>query len=139
MIGIKARTFDVGCSLSEPVKASIEEAIGEVLNELDRLGGYRIAQLPSTSTSGGNRRIHCAPAILLSSREIASRAFVRRAPSLSLRLSTTACLWPAPVHLDLAVLEYIRVGMSVSPFCCVLRSACGFLLWISSLRVRSAA
>jgi hydrogenase maturation protease len=38
LVGIKAETFDSGCTLSEPVKAAVEEAVGEVLNELDRLG-----------------------------------------------------------------------------------------------------
>ena len=38
LVGIKAESFEVGCTLSEPVKAALEEAIGAVLNELDRLG-----------------------------------------------------------------------------------------------------
>jgi hydrogenase maturation protease len=37
LVGIKAETFDVGCNLSQPVKASLEMAIAEVLRELDRL------------------------------------------------------------------------------------------------------
>lgn len=41
LVGIRAQAFDVGCTLSQPVQASLEEAIAEVLNELDRLGiGY---------------------------------------------------------------------------------------------------
>lgn len=38
LVGIKAESFDVGCRLSKSVQASLEEAIAEVLNELDRLG-----------------------------------------------------------------------------------------------------
>jgi hydrogenase maturation protease len=38
LVGVEARTFEPGCSFSEPVNAALEEAIGEVLNELDRLG-----------------------------------------------------------------------------------------------------
>ena len=37
LVGIQAGSFEAGCSLSQPVKASLEEAIAEVLNELDRL------------------------------------------------------------------------------------------------------
>ncbi len=37
LVGIKLESCDVGCSLSKPVKASLEESIAEVLNELDRL------------------------------------------------------------------------------------------------------
>jgi hydrogenase maturation protease len=41
LVGIKGQNFEPGCSFSKPVKASLEEAIAEVLNELDRLGvGY---------------------------------------------------------------------------------------------------
>jgi hydrogenase maturation protease len=38
LVGIKAETFNVGCSLSKPVEAALDEAIAEVLRELDRLG-----------------------------------------------------------------------------------------------------
>lgn len=42
LVGIKLESCEVGCSLSKPVKASLGEAIAEVLNELDRLSvGYR--------------------------------------------------------------------------------------------------
>ena len=37
LVGIQAESYEAGCSLSKPVKASLEEAIAEVLNELDRL------------------------------------------------------------------------------------------------------
>jgi len=46
LIGVKPKSFDAGCSLSEPVKASLEHVIAEVLGELDRLG---IAYRPRTS------------------------------------------------------------------------------------------
>jgi len=38
LVGIAGASYEAGCSLSKPVKASLEEAIAEVLNELDRLG-----------------------------------------------------------------------------------------------------
>jgi hydrogenase maturation protease len=38
LVGIKAESFDAGCSLSEPVKAALQQAIAVVLRELDRLG-----------------------------------------------------------------------------------------------------
>jgi hypothetical protein len=68
LIGIKAKTFDVGCSLSEPVKASIEEAIGEVLNELDRLSvGYRHRTTPiDVDIWWETDRSHFAPATTFS-------------------------------------------------------------------------
>ncbi len=37
LVGIKGQSFEPGCTLSQPVQASLEEAIAEVLNELDRL------------------------------------------------------------------------------------------------------
>jgi hydrogenase maturation protease len=37
LVGINGASYEAGCTLSKPVKASLEEAIGEVLNELDRL------------------------------------------------------------------------------------------------------
>ena len=41
LVGVQAQTFDAVCSLSVPVKESLEQVIAEVLNELDRLGvGY---------------------------------------------------------------------------------------------------
>jgi len=48
LVGIKGESFEVGCSLSQPARASLEEAIAEVLNELDRLGvGYRWREHPA--------------------------------------------------------------------------------------------
>jgi len=38
LLGIKAESFEVSCSLSKPVEASLDQAIAEVLSELDRLG-----------------------------------------------------------------------------------------------------
>jgi len=38
LVGIKAESFEVSCSLSRPVEASLDQAIAEVLSELDRLG-----------------------------------------------------------------------------------------------------
>ncbi len=38
LVGIRAESFDVTCSLSKPVEASLDQAIAEVLSELDRLG-----------------------------------------------------------------------------------------------------
>lgn len=38
LVGIKGDAFEPGCSLSVPVQSSLEQAIAEVLNELDRLG-----------------------------------------------------------------------------------------------------
>jgi hydrogenase maturation protease len=38
LVGVKAETYDIGCSLSEPVKASLYKVVAEVLAELDRLG-----------------------------------------------------------------------------------------------------
>jgi hypothetical protein len=65
LVGIKAETFDVGCNLSQPVKASLEMAIEEVLRELDRLSvKYQTRQQPSelgiwweTIGSSGDRAI----------------------------------------------------------------------------------
>jgi hydrogenase maturation protease len=37
LVGIKPESYDAGCSLSESVKASLDEAIAVVLGELDRL------------------------------------------------------------------------------------------------------
>lgn len=48
LVGIKLESCEVGCSLSKPVKESLEEAIAEVLNELDRLRvGYRWRKHPT--------------------------------------------------------------------------------------------
>lgn len=37
LVGIKIESCEAGCSLSKPVRASLEEAMAEILNELDRL------------------------------------------------------------------------------------------------------
>jgi hydrogenase maturation protease len=48
LVGIAGGSYEAGCSLSKPVKASLEEAIAEVLNELDRLGaGYQWRKHPA--------------------------------------------------------------------------------------------
>jgi hydrogenase maturation protease len=48
LVGIAGASYEAGCSLSKPVKASLEEAIAEVLNELDRLGaGYQWRKHPA--------------------------------------------------------------------------------------------
>jgi hydrogenase maturation protease len=48
LVGITAGSFDAGCSLSPPVKASLDQAIAEVLRELDRLEvGYRCRKHPA--------------------------------------------------------------------------------------------
>jgi hydrogenase maturation protease len=38
LVGINSDSYEPTCSLSQPVRESLEEAIAEVLNELDRLG-----------------------------------------------------------------------------------------------------
>jgi hydrogenase maturation protease len=38
LVGIQAESYEAGCSLSQPVKASLDQAITEILSELDRLG-----------------------------------------------------------------------------------------------------
>ena len=58
LVGIKAESFEPSCSLSAPVKASLDQVIAEVLRELDRLGvGYRRENIPLNSTSGGRLKI----------------------------------------------------------------------------------
>ena len=48
LVGIAGASYEAGCSLSKPVKAALEEAIAEVLNELDRLGaGYQWRKHPT--------------------------------------------------------------------------------------------
>ncbi len=48
LVGIAGRSYEAGCSLSKPVKASLEQAIAEVLNELDYLGvGYQWRKPPA--------------------------------------------------------------------------------------------
>jgi len=47
LVGIRAESYEAGCTLSKPVKASLEQAIAEVLRELDRLGvEYRCQEHP---------------------------------------------------------------------------------------------
>ncbi|MGA7292939.1 MAG: hydrogenase maturation protease [Terriglobales bacterium] len=54
LVGIKAESFKAGCTLSDPVKASLDHAIAEVLHELDRLRvGYSLQRNPPQSISGG--------------------------------------------------------------------------------------
>jgi len=48
LVGIKGESFEPVCDLSKPVKVSVEQAIAEVLRELDRLGvEYRRRQHPA--------------------------------------------------------------------------------------------
>jgi hydrogenase maturation protease len=48
LVGIKAESFEPGCSLSNPVNAALDQAMAQVLCELDRLGvGYRCVEHPS--------------------------------------------------------------------------------------------
>jgi hydrogenase maturation protease len=48
LVGIKAESLEAGCSLSRPVKAALDQAIAEVLNELDRLlVEYRCLEHPA--------------------------------------------------------------------------------------------
>jgi hydrogenase maturation protease len=67
LVGIKADTFDVGCELSSPVKASLDEVIVQVLHELDRLGvEYLHRQQPADlgiwwATTGANEETTGAP------------------------------------------------------------------------------
>ena len=47
LVGIKAHSFEQGCSLSEPVRRALMETISIVLKELDRLGvEYKTRQCP---------------------------------------------------------------------------------------------
>ncbi len=48
LVGIQVESCDATCSLSAPVKASLEKAIAEVLRELDRLHvGYKRREHPN--------------------------------------------------------------------------------------------
>jgi hydrogenase maturation protease len=48
LVGINGASYEPSCSLSQPVKASLEEAIAEILHELDRLGvEYRRREYPA--------------------------------------------------------------------------------------------
>jgi hydrogenase maturation protease len=48
LVGIQAGSFEVGCSLSQPVKASVDQAIAEVLSELERLSvEHRLREDPA--------------------------------------------------------------------------------------------
>ncbi len=48
LVGIQAGSFEAGCELSQPIKASVDQAIAEVLSELDRLGfEYRCRKHPA--------------------------------------------------------------------------------------------
>lgn len=47
LVGIAAECYEAGCSLSKPVNAALDQAIAEVLVELNRLGvSYRRRQHP---------------------------------------------------------------------------------------------
>ncbi|MGO8984667.1 MAG: hydrogenase maturation protease [Terriglobales bacterium] len=47
LVGIKSESLEATCNLSGPVQAALEEAIAEVLNELDRLGvAYSYRTIP---------------------------------------------------------------------------------------------
>jgi hydrogenase maturation protease len=48
LVGIQAKSYDAGCRLSAPVKASLDQAIAIVLHELDRLQvEYRHQEQPA--------------------------------------------------------------------------------------------
>ena len=48
LVGIAGGSYEAGCSLSKPVKASLDKVIAEVLRELDRLGvEYRRREHPA--------------------------------------------------------------------------------------------
>jgi len=48
LVGIKSGSYEAGCSLSEPVIASLDQVIAEVLRELDRLDvGYVSREHPA--------------------------------------------------------------------------------------------
>jgi hydrogenase maturation protease len=48
LVGIVADSCDPGCTLSEPVKASLDQAIAEILRELDLFGiKYRLRECPA--------------------------------------------------------------------------------------------
>ncbi len=48
LVGIQAGSYETGCRLSQPVQASVDQAIAEVLGELDRLGvEYLRRELPT--------------------------------------------------------------------------------------------
>ena len=48
LVGIKAESYEAGCSLSKPVKASLDRAITEVLRELEGLSvEYRRRDYPA--------------------------------------------------------------------------------------------
>ncbi|MGB8011757.1 MAG: hydrogenase maturation protease [Terriglobales bacterium] len=47
LVGINGASYEATCSLSQPVKAALEQAVAEVLKELDRLGvEYRRRAVP---------------------------------------------------------------------------------------------
>ena len=48
LVGITVESYETGCSLSAPVKASLGRMVAEVLRELDRLGvGYTCREHPA--------------------------------------------------------------------------------------------
>jgi len=47
LVGVAAESYNAGCSLSNPVKASLDRVVGAVLRELERLGiAYRRREHP---------------------------------------------------------------------------------------------
>jgi hydrogenase maturation protease len=47
LVGIKGESLEPGCTLSGPVKESLDQVVAEVLSELDRLGvGYQRRKQP---------------------------------------------------------------------------------------------
>jgi len=48
LVGIAGGSYEASCSLSKPVKASLDKVIAEVLRELDRLGvGHQRREHPA--------------------------------------------------------------------------------------------
>lgn len=48
LIGISAETYETSCSLSKPVRSSLEQLFVEILRELERFGvGYRLREHPT--------------------------------------------------------------------------------------------
>jgi len=48
LVGVAAESYEPGCSLSEPVKASLDRAIVEILRELERCGvEHRLREHPT--------------------------------------------------------------------------------------------
>jgi hydrogenase maturation protease len=57
LVGIVAESYDTGCSLSELVKASLDQAVAEIMRELEQFSiKYRLRQHP---VDVGSSRIDC--------------------------------------------------------------------------------